>query len=271
MTVPRITEANIPILGLGTWHLEGARCARQVRDALEVGYRHIDTAQAYGNEKQVGEAVRETQIPRKEIFVTTKVWLENLEKDSVVSSGEESLERLGLDYVDLLLIHWPNPDVPLQETFEGMETLHAQKKTMHVGVSNFTPSLWSRALDLAPVICNQVEYHPYLNQVEHLSVALVRDLALIAYCPLARGTVAQDPTLQDVGKRYGKSPAQVTLRWLIQQLSVAAIPKASTREHLEENFDIFDFDLTPGEMERIASLARDRRFIDPSWAPEWRT
>jgi 2,5-diketo-D-gluconate reductase B len=260
---------RVPALGFGTFQLEGRDCYEGVRDALDIGYRHIDTAQMYGNEEQVGQAIRDSEVSREDVFLTTKIWIENLEPKRVRRTTEESLKKLRVDGVDLLLIHWPNDDVPLRETLAAMLDLRQEGKTRHVGVSNFTPRLLRQALELAPVLCDQVEYHPFLGQRPLLDVIRDHDLLLTAYSPLARGRVAGDPNLQEIGRTHGKSAAQVALRWLIQQPQVAAIPKASTAEHRRSNFDIFDFELSAEEMERIHGLARGQRMIDPGFAPAW--
>ncbi|NBC16042.1 MAG: aldo/keto reductase [Bacteroidetes bacterium] len=264
-----IRGIEIPALGLGTWQLTGDACTEGVEHALDLGYRHIDTAQAYENEDQVGTALRNTPVDRDEIYLTTKVWVENLVPAAVRRSTEASLRRLGTDYVDLLLIHWPSTDVPLERTLDAMMVLRDEGKTREVGVSNFTPSLVRRALDHAPILCNQVEYHPFLDQDALLDLAEARDLLLTAYSPLARGRVMEDETMQAIAEAHGKTPAQVALRWLLQQDQVAAIPKASTAAHREANVDVFDFALSEDEMDRIFDLAGDERLIDPSFAPAW--
>lgn len=264
-----IQGIRVPVLGLGTWQLEGKACQRAVEEALDMGYRHVDTAQLYGNEAEVGRALRASGLPREDIFLTTKIWMESLDRASVLRTGGESLRRLDTDYVDLLLIHWPNKAVPLEETLGAFRQLQDEGKAKSIGVSNFPPSLLRRALEIAPIVCNQVEFHPYLGQTALLDLARQHDLLLTAYSPLARGEVNQDKTLQEIGKRHGKTPSQVTLRWLVQQDHVAAIPKASSPGHLRANLEIFDFVLSDEEMRRISDLDRGRRLIDPPSAPDW--
>ena len=264
-----IQGMRVPVLGLGTWQLEGKACERAVEAALDMGYRHVDTAQLYGNEAEVGRALRASGIPREEIFLTTKVWMESLDRASVLRTAGESLRRLDTDYVDLLLIHWPSKTVPLEETLGAFRQLRDDGKAKSIGVSNFPPSLLRRAVEIAPIVCNQVEFHPYLDQAELLGLAREHDLLLTAYSPLARGEVSQDGTLQEIGKRHGKTPSQVTLRWLVQQDHVAAIPKASSPGHLRANLEIFDFVLSEEEMRRISELDRGRRLINPPIAPDW--
>lgn len=260
---------RVPKLGFGTWQLKGRDCRKGVLDALQMGYRHVDTAQAYENEEQVGRGIAESSVDREDIWLTTKVWHTNVAHDDVVSSMEDSLRRLGTDYVDLLLIHWPVDDVPVTETLDAMMELVEQQKVHHIGVSNFTPTQLREAADHAPIACNQVEYHPFLAQTELLEVCRDRGILLTAYSPLARGQVLSDDTLRDIGQAHGKSAAQVALRWLVQQSHVAAIPKASSAEHRRANLDIFDFRLSDHEMETIHSLDRNERIIDPSFAPTW--
>lgn len=264
-----IQGETVPTLGLGTWKLRGDECVRAVLDALEIGYRHIDTAQAYANEEDVGRALRESGVPRDELFLTTKVWFDNLSHDDAIASTEASLRKLDTDHVDLLLIHWPNEELSMDEPLRALAELRERGRARHVGVSNFTPSLLDEALRVTKLFAVQVEYHPFLSQDTLLERAREADMMLTAYSPIARGAVVDDPTLREIGRAHGKSAAQVTLRWLVQQDGVAAIPKASDDEHRRSNFDIWDFRLSDDEMERIADLARGERLVDPSMAPEW--
>lgn len=261
--------ARIPVLGLGTYRLQGAACREAVADALALGYRHIDTAQTYDNEADVGRAWRAAGVAREDLFLTTKVWIDNLAPARVDASVEESLRHLQTDYVDLLLIHWPSDAVPLAATLDAMQALQAQGKARHLGVSNFTPTLLREALRHAPLLCNQVEYHPYLSQAPLLALARKHDLMLTAYSPLARARVLRDPTLQAIAARHGKTPVQVALRWLVQQPNVAAIPKAATAAHRRANLDVFSFALTDEEQQAIDGLARGQRLVDPAFAPAW--
>jgi 2,5-diketo-D-gluconate reductase B len=264
-----VKVGGIPPLGLGTWDLRGGECVGAVRNALEIGYRHVDTAEMYENEREVGRGLKESAVPRGEIFLTTKLWTDHLTKSAVPRSVEASLKRLGTDYVDLLLIHWPNESVPLAETLGAMERIRESGKAHRIGVSNFTPSMWREALELAPARVNQVEFHPFLDQRTLLKFADGRDLDVVAYCPLAKGRVSKEPAIAKIAGAHGRTPAQVTLRWLIQHPRVAAIPKAARREHVEENFRIFDFALDETEMEAISNLGKNLRLVDPSWAPDW--
>ncbi|MBW3561036.1 MAG: aldo/keto reductase [Actinobacteria bacterium] len=259
----------IPKLGFGTWELTGDECYDAVRHALELGYRHIDTAQAYGNESEVGRAIADSGVDRDDLWVTTKIWRTNLRPDDVRRSTERSLQELGLDQVDLLLIHWPSDEVPLEQTLAAMDDLREAGRTRAIGVSNFTPTLVEEALGLAPILCDQVEYHPYLAQTELRDLCVQNDLMLTAYSPLAKGRVPGDETLEEIGDAHGRSAAQVVLRWLLQQDNVVAIPRSSSADHREANLDVFDLELSDDEIGRIDDLAGGRRLIDPAFGPDW--
>lgn len=259
----------VPALGYGTWQLVGRRVHACVLEALSIGYRHIDTAQMYENEADVGSALAATEVPREEIFVTTKLSPGNLHRGDVRRTTHASLRRLGLEYVDALLIHWPNDQVGLDETLGAMRELREAGLVRHIGVSNFSPALLEQALRLAPVSLLQVEYHPFLQQPVLLEMARRTNVVFTAYCPLARGRVSDEPLLRAIGRRHDKTAAQVTLRWLVQQEGVVAIPKAASRDHMRENFEIFDFSLSPEEMRAIFELNRGERLVDPPWAPAW--
>jgi len=256
MTHVESGDAHIPALGLGTWQNTGPQCVETVQNALEMGYRHIDTAQIYGNEEEVGRGLAAADVDREDIFLTTKVWRSNLQADDVHTSVRMSLSRLGVDAVDLLLIHWPHPLVPVEETLGAMTELQEEGLVRHLGVSNFTASQLREALCAAdtPLVTDQVLYHPYKDQSALQSVCAEHDVALTAYSPLGRGAVLEDETLADIGARHDKSAAQVALRWLVQQDGVVAIPKATGRDHLAANLEIFDFSLSEAEMEQIHDL-----------------
>jgi 2,5-diketo-D-gluconate reductase B len=256
MEYQTIKGEKVPSLGLGTWRLTGAECARAVERALALGYRHIDTAQIYRNEEQVGQGIGNTGVDREEVFLVTKVWTSDFSHQRTIESTRESLRKLGTDYVDLLLMHWPNPRVPLEETLGAMTDLQDEGSARHVGVSNFPPSMVEEASRHATIFCNQVEYHPFKAQEELLRQAKEMDYLLTAYSPIAKGAVLKDRTLLEIGEAHSKAPAQVTLRWLIQQEKVAAIPKATSEEHLKSNLDVFSFELSNEEMERISGLRR---------------
>lgn len=249
----------VPALGFGTWQLRGAACVQGVAHALAVGYRHLDTAQVYQNEAEVGRGIKQAGVARGDIFLVTKIYRQNLAYDQVIASTQESLQKLATDYIDLLLIHWPNPTFPLAQTLAAMQTLQAQGLIRHIGVSNFSPALVTEAMRHAPIFSNQVEYHPYKPQTALVAQANAQDYLLVAYSPLAKGLLKDDATLNEIGATHGKSPTQVALRWLVQQ-GVATIPKASSAQHRESNWDIFDFVLADEEMKLIAGLAAAQRW-----------
>jgi len=249
-------QAEIPALGLGTYRLRGQTCTETVRQALELGYRHIDTAEYYENQAAIGQALADTAVSRDELFITTKVWRTNLSYEETKQSARASREKLGLDTIDLLLIHWPSRSVPIEETIEAMNELQSEGVVRHIGVSNFSVEQLANAREASgtPICTNQVEYNPYTDQSDVLEYCIDHDIMLTAYSPLAKGRIDDDTTLSTIGDRYGKSPAQVALRWLVQQPQVAAIPKASSRTHLQANLSIFDFELTDEEMTQIFDL-----------------
>ena len=263
---------SMPRLGFGTWQMEGAEVAEAVADALALGYRHIDTARMYGNEREVGEAVRGAGLPRKELWVTTKVWHDQLEPDRLRRSAEASLKDLGLDFVDLLLVHWPNPAVPLNDTLAALHRARQDGLTRHIGVANFPSGLLREALAEFPIACNQVEYHPYLSQRPVLDAAHAHGVVVTAYSPLGSGGLLRDPVLAEIAEARGATPAQVVLRWLLDQTGVAAIPKAASHEHRRDNLAALELaPLTYEERARVDALERGRRFINPSFAPQWDT
>lgn len=271
MLAVKVQDAVIPILGLGTWDVRGKTCARIVEQALRLGYRHVDTAQAYENEREVGEGIRASGFAREQVFVTTKVWWTHFAAGELERSAAESLVRLKMPYVDLLLLHWPNSSVPLGETIAALCKVKREGLARHIGVSNFTVPLIEEALQVAnePIVANQFELHPYLDQSKLIAACRRHDIAVMAYSPIARGNIKGDPVLARIAAVHGKSPAQVCLRWLVQQ-GVVVIPRTSKVERLTENFEIFDFELTESEMSAIRGLARPGgRVVDPSWAPTW--
>lgn len=247
---------RIPAIGLGTYSLQGTSGRRSVTEAIDAGYRHIDTARMYGNEIEVGHAIMDSKVERKDFFVTSKVWPSHLSKDGVAESLEGSLRDLQTDYLDLLLVHWPNPEVPLEETFDAFLKARESEKILHLGVSNFPAPLMSKALSMAPVVCNQIELNPFKGSPELLALATIENFMVTAYTPLARGRVAREPVFKEIGKRHGKTAAQITLRWLVEQSHVVAIPRASTQAHQLENLDIFDFQLSARDVEAINSLPK---------------
>ncbi|MFZ4166570.1 aldo/keto reductase [Brevundimonas sp. NPDC058933] len=270
---PTVTASGveIPLLGFGTWQLEADDARRMVREALRIGYRHIDTAWIYKNEKAVGDgiadAVAEGIVAREDVFVTTKIWVEHFHRDALLRQAEESAISLGLT-PDLLLLHWPKPTPALEETIDALNAALEQGFTKHVGLSNF-PSAQFReaaALSKAPLVTNQVEYHPYLSQKTLIETARELGSSITAWSPLAQGKIADDTVIGEIAKAHGKTHGQVTLRWIIQQ-GVIAIPRTAKEGRAAENFDIFDFDLSADEMARIHALARaDGRLGD--WLDE---
>lgn len=255
MEYQTIDGEKVPSLGLGTWRMSGRQCEGAVEKALGMGYRHIDTARMYGNEAEVGRAIRNSGVDRGEVFLTTKLWTDDFTAERVPRATEDSLRELSTEYVDLLLMHWPSQSVPLGETLGAMRELQEEGKVRHVGVSNFSPALVREAAEHVAVFCNQVEYHPQKPQDELLEQAREMDYLLTAYSPVAKGRLLDDATLQEVAGSRGKTVAQVALRWLVQKDRVAAIPKASSEEHLRSNLDVFDFTLTDDELQRISRAA----------------
>jgi diketogulonate reductase-like aldo/keto reductase len=263
--------AKIPAIGLGTWELRGRTCARIVEQALRLGYRHIDTAQMYENEREVGEGLRASGVKRDQVFLTTKVWPSHFAPHDLERSARESLVRLRLTEVDLLLLHWPNPQVPLVETLGALAQVRQQGLARHIGVSNFTVALIEEAVAAcpAPLVCDQVEYHPYLDQTRVREACARHGMALVAYSPIAKGRIRNDRALLRIGDRYRKSAAQVCLRWLVQQ-NVSAIPRTSRLERLSENIEIFDFELSAAESAEISAMSRgDGRLTDFGFSPKW--
>ena len=247
----------------------GDECRNGVEHALALGYRHIDTAQGYGNEREVGEGLARSGVPRDEVWLTTKLKPEWFGAADAAVKTEASLQALGVDYVDLLLLHWPNENVPLEETFAALKPLVDHGRVRHLGVSNFTPTMTRAARSLAPVLVNQVEYHPYLHQRFLLDVMHDLDMLLTAYCPLAQGEVVSDPVIMEIADAHGKTPAQVALRWLLQQPRVTAIPKAASAKHREANLGALDFNLREDEMVALFDLESERRLVNPTFAPTW--
>jgi diketogulonate reductase-like aldo/keto reductase len=266
--------AAIPAIGLGTWPLKGDECSRAVQWAIEAGYRHIDTAAMYGNEEAVGAGLKGSGLPRDEVFVTTKVWPEDIAPGDLERSAEASLKRLRLDAVDLLLIHWPSRAVPLRGSIDALCRVKRAGLARHIGVANFNVALLDEAVTLAdePLVTDQCEYHPFLNQAPVLAACRRHGLAFTSYSPLGKSAVVSEPVIAEIAARHGKTPAQVVLRWHVQQPGVIAIPKSGNRQRIAENIAIFDFALSDDDMRRIFALARpDGRIIAPSWSPDWDT
>jgi diketogulonate reductase-like aldo/keto reductase len=266
--------ASIPSLGFGTWAARGDECAQAVTWALESGYRHVDTAAVYANEEAVGEGIRASRVPRGEIFLTTKVGPDDIDEGKLERSAEASLKRLGFDHVDLLLIHWPSPKIPLKRSMAALAKAKRRGLTRHIGVSNFTPRLIAEAVALSqePVATNQCEYHPRLDQSRLIAACRQQGVSFTSYCPLGRaGDILADPKVTAIAERHGKTPAQVLLRWQVQQPGVIAIPKSANRQRIAENIAIFDFALDDAEMGVLFGLAIPQgRIVSPAWAPDWK-
>ncbi len=263
--------ARIPLIGLGTWDLRGRTCAKMVDEAMRLGYRHIDTAAMYGNEEAVGEGLRASGVPRDEVFITTKVWSSDLRARDFERSARESIRKLKMPSVDLVLIHWPNPSIPLKETIGALCKMKREGVARHIGVSNFTVALIEEAVGYAtePLVNNQIECHPYLDQAKVIAASRKRGLSVTAYSPIARGRVKGDAALSRIGKAHGKTAAQVCLRYLVQH-NVIVIPRTSRSERLKENFEIFDFKLSAAEMKEVAGLAHPGgRIVEWGGTPDW--
>jgi 2,5-diketo-D-gluconate reductase B len=258
---------EMPAIGCGTLFPEPESAGPLVAAAIECGYRHIDTARKYGSEEAVGEGIRASGIAREELFITTKVTEEDAKADDFARSVDTSLKAIGVDYVDLLLVHWPQPKVPMAETLGALAKAKRDRLARHVGVSNFTVALLDEAVKLSPepLVTNQIEYHAYIRQDKLLAACRKYGMIVTAHVPLARGKIVNDPVIGEIAKAKGKTTAQVALRWLVQQPNISVVPRTTTRERLVENLEIFDFSLTDDEMSRISAL-RDTamRVVDPA-------
>jgi diketogulonate reductase-like aldo/keto reductase len=265
-------DASIPCIGLGTWSVNGAECSQAVTEALHAGYRHIDTASAYGNEKEVGEGIRVSGVPRSEIFLTTKVAYPDINDGDLQRSAEASLLRLGVSEVDLLLIHWPNPAVPVRVAVKALCEARRLGFARHIGVSNFTLAMLEEAVSVAdaPLCVNQCEYHVRLDQSRMLASCRSKGMGFEAYSPLGRGAVLDNPTVEQIARAHGKTPGQIVLRWLVQQPGLITIPRSTNPQRIRENLAIFDFALTESEMTLLSALAvPNGRVVSPPFAPVW--
>lgn len=255
---------QIPGMGLGTWQNSGTQCAKAVETAVDTGYRHIDTAQMYRNEEFVGQGIENSSVPREEIFLATKVWHDRLKPGKVVSSTEESLRKLGTDYLDLLYIHWPAGDYSL-DTFDGFNQLVDEGRIENIGVSNFSPAQVEEAMERAEIFANQVEMHPLLQQEEMVEFCQRNDITLVAYSPLARGRVLEILEINEIAEKHGTSPAQVSLAWLNSKENVVPIPKASSREHIQDNWEARNLELDAEDIEKIESISQEHRVVNPGF------
>ena len=257
--MPAVTRQNgaIPVVGLGTWELRGRVCSHIVEEALRLGYRHLDTAQMYDNEREVGEGLRGSGVRRDEVFVTTKVWPTHFSPPKLEHAAKASLKRLRLADVDLLLLHWPSSTIPLSDTIGALCKVKRAGLARHIGLSNFTGELLEEAVKLSTesLICNQIELHPFLGQSATVAASKAHGMTVVAYSPIAKGAVGKNAVLVRIGRAHGKTAAQVSLRFLLQQ-DFVVIPRSSKVERLAENFAIFDFVLSAQEMQEIQKLAR---------------
>jgi 2,5-diketo-D-gluconate reductase B len=262
---------SLPRLGLGTFRMQGDVCRAAVESALGLGYRHIDTAEMYGNEDAIGAAIAASGVARGDLHVTTKVWHENLAPDAIRSAFDASLKKLRLDHVDLYLVHWPSKSMNLPAIFETLFKLKEEGRTRAIGVANFNVALLKTVVEeiRAPIACNQIEYHVMLDQTKVRQYLAAKSIPLVAYCPLAQGKVSSDETLAAIGRKHGASAAQVALKWLLDRDGVAAIPKASRRESQQANLDALKLTLDDADSKAIAALPKDKRCVNPGFAPAW--
>ena len=266
--------ATIPTIGLGTWTLKDEACTKLVAGAIQAGYRHIDTARMYDNETAVGAGLKASKVARADVFVTTKVWKDDIADGDFQRSAEASLKRLGIDQVDLLLIHWPNAEVPLEGSIKALCETKKRGLTRHVGVSNFTTALLDKAVSLTtePIVANQCEYHPHLDQTKVLAACKKHGIQFVSYTPLGRGAIGgvmDEPTVQAIAVRVKRTAAQVVLRWHLQQ-GLVAIPRSQNAERVAANLAVYDFELTPADMKVLSSLAKpDGRVVNLAFAPKW--
>lgn len=264
---------NITKIGVGVFQLEGKTCYDAIKIALEAGYRHIDTAQIYGNEKEVGQAIVDSKIPREEIFITTKIWMENLGKDKFISSLRESLEKLQTDYVDLLLIHWPLKDnsIPMEEYLGELKKAKDLGLTRNIGVSNFTLAQLKQAISILgtqEIFTNQIEIHPYLQNSALVDFCQSHGILVSAYMPLAKGEVIKDPILQTIAEKYQISTAAVALAWLLHK-NIVTFPSSTSKEHSVANLEALNLQLRKEDIEQINQINKNERIVNPDFAPNW--
>jgi 2,5-diketo-D-gluconate reductase B len=272
MPMPIIETAHLrmPRIGLGTWPMKGAESSAAVESAIGLGYRHIDTAEMYGNEDAVGAGIAATGLPRGEIFLTTKIWNDKPNGDAIRRAFGASLKRLATPYVDLLLIHWPSPELDLPDALAGLAAIRAEGTARAIGVSNFPPRLLQRAIgEGVGLAALQVEFHALLDQSKLLEICRANDMALTAYSPLGKGKAPSEPVLQEIARRHGATPAQVALAWLLAQPGVAMVPKAASRARQAENLGALELRLDESDLAAIGALPKDRRFVNPAMAPDW--
>jgi 2,5-diketo-D-gluconate reductase B len=268
-----VLEANgmrMPRLGLGTWPMKGAECRAAVESALSLGYRHVDTAEMYGNEDAVGAGIAGSGLPRAEVFVTTKIWWDKPDGAAIRRAFDASLKRLATPYVDLLLIHWPSPELDLPDALRGLAAIRADGLATSIGVSNFPPKLLQRAIaEGVNLACLQVEFHLMLDQSKLLGLCRGAGMGLTAYSPLAKGANLDLPPIRQVAAKHGATPAQVALAWLLAQDGVAMVPKAAAPQRQKENLGALDLRLDAADLAALAALPKDRRFVNPGFGPDW--
>ncbi len=268
-------QANIPVLGLGTWQSTGQDCVDVVSQALKMGYEHIDTAQAYGNEKEVGQGIKQSGVSRDKFFLTTKIFPDDMkfEPEKLIAAAKRSLADLDTDYVDLLLLHWPDDRVPLSETIPALCELQKQGLTRHIGVSNFNIANIIEAEKYAdvPIVVNQVEFHPFIKQKTLQTFLNNHHILLEAYSPLARGDVFDNEIIKEIADKHNVTPAQISLAWILSDKHRIAIPKTSNPDHLQGNLDAIKVQLSADDIEKINGLARadGRKIKHPDYSPEW--
>lgn len=264
---------HMPQLGVGTFRLEGEVARKSVRDALDIGFAHIDTAQFYGNEEQVGDALQTQGVDRSDVFVTTKVWWESLGEDHFIPSVHESLSKLKLQHVDLLLIHWPYPgdDVPMESYLKSLKQAKDEGLTRHIGVSNFTIGQMRKAVDIlgeGEILTNQIELHPFMQNRQVVEACRELGIGVTAYMPFAVGKVMENSVLKEIASKHGATPAQVVLAWMARK-NIQTIPSSTSRQHLRDNFDYTTVSLLDDDMAKIDDLDNGDRIVDPDFAPDW--
>ncbi|CAG9243726.1 aldo/keto reductase [Paraburkholderia caribensis] len=262
---------SIPRLGFGTFRMPGGDCQPVVESALELGYRHIDTAEMYQNEEAVGAAIATSGVARKDLHITTKVWHENISAEGIKRAFDTSLMKLGVDYIDLYMVHWPSVDMNVPMVLETMQSLLEKGLTRAIGVCNFNMTLLKAAIEdvQAPIACLQIEYHPFLSQSRMLDYVRSKQIPLVAYAPLAQGRAATDPVLEQIASKHGATAAQVAIAWLLDQDSVITIPKAKRRESQEANLGALNIKLDDEDRAAIQALPKDQRFVTPPFSPDW--
>jgi 2,5-diketo-D-gluconate reductase B len=270
MEILETAHLRMPRLGLGTWPMKGEECTQAVISALGMGYRHIDTAEMYGNEDAVGAGIARSDVAREEIFLTTKVWNDKPKGDAIRRAFDASLKRLATPYVDLFLIHWPSPELDLPDALKALAAIRAEGRAKAIGVSNFPPKLLQRAIDQGVgLACLQVEHHALLDQSKLRAICAEAGMVLTSYSPLGKGNAPSDPVLQGIGRKHGVTAAQVALAWLMTMPGVSAVPKAASPARQAENLAALDVRLDAADLAAIAAMPKDRRYVNPAMAPDW--